>query len=477
MRPTTDDAVSKRTEYLLYALIAILYIFLIGRYNAFDLDSRWFPSFSHAFVIDHIQTDPFAQGQFPNGMGGVIAFGKLAAIVQGSLLSIIGWSLGAATSISIVFILVSLFLLARAARRTGFSPNFTLCLITLMGFTEPFVAASQRTRYEFFAVFLLSLALYLAADNKIVLSMFIAALATEVEPAAVVIGLSIATFLFVANRKSRSLSTPLLFLRILAGAALSAGVYFVLHPHTISLFRSSHVTNISTGGTHIIGGFVAAYYVVYARHLPELAVILIAIARCIATSKRHLLFDWPALCAAVMIVASAILHWPQSAYFAFIAPFLGFFILQVFFTERRRNLIVAAVLLFTLPQYIHRYKLWSLQTPGFSQRDERQVDAAITRAAAKLNKPPSQLNILGDYALWFAHPHLFVNLNKRVVNPTTLHHADLILCLDQPFDPTAHITEEVLCGDLNPTDYRPIDQLTLNRRTIQLLIRAQAADK
>lgn len=470
IRPFKNGTGFMRIEYVLYALITLLYVLLIGRYNVYDYDSRWFPSFSYAFVVDHIQTDAFVLEHFPNGMGGVIAFGKLAAVVQGNILNHVGWSLGAATSVSIAFILASIFLLALISRRLGYSRNFTLCLIALMGFTEPFVAASQSARYEFMAVFLLSLALYFAAYNRIVLAIFVGALATEVEPAAVVIGLSIATFILVENRNSKRLSTPLLLLRILTGAALAVCTYLLLHPGIVSIFRTAHIDKVNAEHPQIFGGFVTAYYLVYARHLPELAVILVAIGLCITTKRHHLLFEWPALCAAVIILGSTILQWPQSAYFAFIAPFLGFFVLQVFFTQSRRHLILVAILLFTIPQYIHRYRLWSRQTPGFSRRDEREVDDGIRRAAAKLNKPADQLNILGDYALWYAHPNLFVNLSKRVINPNILAHADLLLCLDHPFNPTARTTEEVLCGDLNPAAYKTIDQLTLNNHTIQFLV-------
>jgi len=477
MSPIKNDKRFRLFEGLLYVLIALVYILLIGRYNAYDGDSRWFPSFSYAFTVDHVQTDTLYLERFPKGMGGVIAFGKLAAMVQGGVLNLVGWSLGAATSIGIVFVLASVFLLARTSRRLGYSRNFTLCLIALMGFTEPFVAASQRARYEFLAVFMLTLALYLAARNRVVFAVFIGALATEIEPAGVVIGLAIATFLLVENRASKRLSTPQLLLRIFAGAALALGVYFVLHPDIVSIFRTAHLEKVNAGNEAIFGGFVTTYYLVYARHLPELAVILVAIGLCLTTKRRPLLLQWPVLCAAVVILGSTILQWPQSAYFAFIAPFLGFFVLQVFFTESRRNLILAAILLFTLPQYIHRYKLWSRQPLSFSQRDQLQVDDAITRAAARLNKPANQLNILGDYALWYAHPNRFVSLSKRVVKPAPalLGHADLVLCLDRPLDPAARTTEEVLCGDLNRADFMTIDQFDFNHHTIQFLIHRDGA--
>jgi hypothetical protein len=476
MRPNGKDEghsipTARWPGYVLLALIVLLYILLIGRYNAYDVDSRWFPSFSHAFFVEHIQTDPFMQSHFPNGMGGVIAFGKLAAIIQGGILSLVGWSLTAATSVSVAFILASLVLLAATSRHLGYSTNFTICYVALMGFTEPFVAAAQRARYEFLPVFLLCLALYLAARNKIALAMFIAALAFEVEPAAIVVGMGIATFLLVSNsRQSRPLPTPRLVLRLLLGTTAAVGIYFLLHPHIISIFQQAHWADADQGHLPVPGGFVAAYYYVYARHIPELAVILVAIAICILKSKRYLFLDWPALCTAVILVLATILRWPNAVYFAFIAPFLGFFVMQVFYTDRRRNWIIAAILLFTLTQYVHRYRLWSLHNPGFSQYDEDQASTAIVRAASTIGKSPEQLNILGDYALWPAHPHLFVNLNKKTISPRTLQQADLILCLDRPFKPTAQTTQEVLCGDLNPAVYKQTGQMTLNHRQVRLLI-------
>jgi hypothetical protein len=166
-----------------------------------------------------------------------------------------------------------------------------------------------------------------------------------------------------------------------------------------------------------------------------------------------------------------LLSWPNVAYFAFIAPFIWFFVLQVFYTDRRRNRILAAILLFTLPQYIHRYKLWSPQLiRAFSLGEQKDLQAAIGRAAARIGKEPGELNILGDYALWFAHPHLFVNLNKEIVNPEMLRSADLLLCLDRPMNPNAVTTQEVLCSGVGAVDYKEAETITLHGRTLQLLL-------
>jgi hypothetical protein len=457
----------KRREYALIAIIGALYVVLIGRYNAFDIDSSWFPSFSYSYWVEHIETDTFMRGTFPSGMGGVVAFGKLAAIAQGALLSVFGWSLPAVTLISAGFVLVSLVFFADTCRRLGYSTNFTLCFIALLGFTEPFLAAAERARYEFLPVFLLSLALWLATRRNVVLAMFVAALAAEVEPAALVIAFAVGTFLLWLNTQVR---TRQLFVRMLLGVAGAGTVFFLLHPHFVSIFRSANSRAVNKGYIPVPGGFVAAYYYAYPRHLPELAVLLVALVVC-AVQKRHLLVEWPALCITVVLGLAMLLRWPNVAYFAFIAPFIWFFVLQVFYTDRRRNCILAAILLFTLPQYIHRYKLWSPQLiRAFSLGEQKELQAAIGRAAARIGKEPEELNIVGDYALWFAHPHLFVNLNQEIVNPEMLRSADLLLCLDQPMNPNAVTTQEVLCSGVGAVDYKEAETITLHDRTLQLLL-------
>jgi hypothetical protein len=147
-------------------------------------------------------------------MEGVVAFGKLGAIVQGALLSLFGWSLPAVTVISTAFVLLSLTFFARTCLYLGYSTSFTFCFIALLGFTEPFVAVSQRGRYEFLCVFMLSLALWLAARKNVALPIFVAALAAEIEPAAIVIVFAIITFLLATHTQSRSIRAHQLILRI-----------------------------------------------------------------------------------------------------------------------------------------------------------------------------------------------------------------------------------------------------------------------
>jgi hypothetical protein len=470
IKPSSDADTAawfRRGEYVLIALLGLLYLALMGKYSAFELDNVWFLSFSHSFWVDHISTDGFMLSTFPSGMGGVVAFGKIAAFLQGSVLSVVGWSLTHAILISVFFTLFSLVLFAQTCRRLGFGANFTLCYIALLGFSEPFVALSQRARYEFLMVFLMAVALWLAARQRPALAVFAAALAMEIEPVGVVVVLATATFLFSAEVRDRSLRPSQLIFSVLAGMVAALAVYFLIHPGILSVLRSADWIAFRKRPAPWPGGFVAAYYFAYRRHLPELAVVLVAGVVSLMPDKRYLLRQWPALCVGVVAVAGALLRWPNAEYFCLIAPFLCLFVLQVFYADRYRNVILAVVVLATVPQYAWRYRIWSSQHAALSQHDQREVSAAIDRAAALVGRAPEELNIVGNYTVWFAHPHRFINLNRLIVTPAMLRGADLILCFDQPVNPPS--TQDISCSELNSSDYAEVGSMKLRAQQLHLL--------
>jgi hypothetical protein len=438
--------IKRRGEYVLIALLGLLYLALMGRYSALELDNIWFLSFSHSFWVDHISIDSFMLSTFPSGMGGVVAFGKSAAFLQGSVLNVVGWSLTHAILISIFFTLCSLALFAQTCRELGFSANFTLCYVALLGFSEPFVAVSQRARYEFLIVFLMAFALWLAARQRPALAVFAAALAAEIEPVGVVVVLAVVTFLFSSEVRGKTLRPLRLILSILGGIAAALVVYFLLHPDIVFVLRSADWVAFKKRPAPWPGGFVAAYYFAYRRHLPELALVLVAVVMSLRPGKRHLLAKWPALCVGVVAVAGSVLRWPNPEYFCLIAPFLCLFVLQVLYVDRYRNLILAAVVLATVPQYAWRYRIWSSRHAAVSPHEQEEVSAAIDRAAAAMGKPTKDVRILGNYTLWFAHPHGFVNLNRLIVTPAVLGDADLVVCFDRPVNPPS--TQDISCPEV-----------------------------
>jgi hypothetical protein len=455
-----------RSEYVLIFFIGLLYVVLIGRYRAYDLDCVWFLSFSHAFSNQHISTDPLMLETFPYGMGGVIAFGKIAAFIQGAILNIFGWTLAASTMISIVFVVAALVLIADMCRQLGYSSRFTLCFIALLGLSEPFVSTSQKTRYEFVPVFFLALALWLVARNFITMGTFVAAMAAEIEPAAVVIPLAVITVILIQGRRDRTVQQRIP--RILLGSIAALGFYFLLHPNIISIFRSARWGKISNGTYP--GGFVAEYYFHFKRHLLDLALLVAALVVAIR-SKRHLLTEWPAFAILTILVASALLRWGNSVYFSFASPFLCLFIMRSLFSERYWKWIFAAILLATVPQYAYRYHYWSVRSAGFSQQDQLRVASAIDRASAQIGKSPAQVHILGNFNLWYAHPDHFVNLDRRIVTPAVFHDADMLLCFDKLLDPILAPANnfEIPCSSLNSFT-KPIEQMTIRGHELQIRI-------
>jgi hypothetical protein len=459
--------IKRRGEYVLIALLGLLYLALMGKYSALELDNIWFLSFSHSFWVDHISTDGFMLSTFPSGMGGVVAFGKIAAFLQGSVLNVVGWSLTHAILISIFFTLCSLVLFAQTCRQLGFSANFTLCYVALLGFSEPFVAVSQRARYEFLIVFMMAVALWLAARQRPALAVFAAALATEIEPVGVVVVLATVTFLFSSEIRDKTLRPSRLILSMLAGMAAAVVVYCLLHPDIVSVLRSADWVTFKKRPAPWPGGFVAAYYFAYRRHLPELAVVLIAGVMSLRPGKRHLLAKWPALCVGVIAVAGSVLRWPNPEYFCLIAPFLCLFVLQVFYVDRYRNIILAAIVLATVPQYAWRYRTWSSRHAAVSQHEQEEVSAAIDRAAVAVGKPSEQVRVLGNYTLWFAHPHRFVNLNRLIVTKAVLRDTDLIVCFDRPVNPPS--TQDISCPELGRAEFEDAGALGVRNGWVRVL--------
>jgi len=456
----------KAPEYILVLLIGLLYIVLIGKYRAFDLDSVWFLSFSHDFWLHHIVTDTLMHASFPQGMGGVVAFGKLAAIVQGIVLSIFGWSVPASIALNASFGFASLILIVNMSRRLGYSSHFTVCYVALLGLGEPFVLSGERARYEFLPLFFLCLALWLLARKNIVLAMFVAALAAEVEPAAVVIPFAVFVAILAQNRPTRSYKN--LLPRIALGTAAALAVYFLLHPDIVSVIHSANWGVMNAGS--FPGGFIGAYYIQTKRHWLDLAILLAAIALSLRPAKRHLFTQWPALCFFTTCIISALLRWGNGSYFVFVTPFLCLFLIQAFYAERYWKWIVAAILLMTLPQYAYRFYFWSAH-PDFSQNDQHRVAEAIVHASAQIGKSPSDVMILGNFNLWYAHPDHFSNLDTRNFYRTTLHNADLLLCFDQHLDPILpqNKTPEISCSGVANVS-KPLDTLTVNGHTLQIRV-------
>jgi hypothetical protein len=459
----------RRPEYLALLLVGVVYVALIGRYRAYDLDDPWFLSFSHGYWVHGVQTDTFMRMAFPSGMGGVVAFGKLAAFVQGAILSVTGWTLAAGTLISVVFVFAALWLLIRACERFGYSSHFTACYVLLVGLTEPFVFASQKTRYEFLPLFLLALALWLVSRQSVLPAMFVGALAAEVEPTGVVVGCAIFVVIVVQNRK-RGLPLGKTLLRVAIGAVAALAIYLLLHSDIVATLHAANWKAASAG--RFPGGFVTLYYLKYKRHLPELLVLLVAVAASFARARRGLFVDWPFLCVVTVAVISALLGWGNVPYFCFISPFVCLFLLQVFFSEKNWKWVAAAALLYTLPAYAYRFYYWDVRHPGFTESDERELAAAIVRAAALSGKTSAQASVVGSFEAWYAHPDHFANLDKRTATDSLLGSADVIVCPEKALDPVLapKDVDEVTCSTVRRIPSRVVEALNVRGHEMEIVV-------
>jgi hypothetical protein len=189
-------------------------------------------------------------------------------------------------------------------------------------------------------------------------------------------------------------------------------------------------------------------------------------------SRRRILLQWPALCSLTVLLISTLLGWGNVPYFCFIIPFLYLFVLQALYAERYWKWILAAALLYSLPQYAYRAYYWTVPHPGLSQRDERAISDAIDRAAATIGKPSSQVSVIANFDLWYAHPDNFVALDTRVITAPMLQIADVIVCFDKPLDPIVAIGKsgEIPCSGLSSIPSKTFETLTLHGYTAEIRI-------
>src|SRR5689334_20709755 len=100
---TYTDGSRPVSVWIIAILVVSIYIMMFGVYRVnVAIDTPWDLSFSYNYCVKGIDTDATFGIQFPGGMGGTVAFGKLAAIVQCAALAPFDWSLVAANVLSLV---------------------------------------------------------------------------------------------------------------------------------------------------------------------------------------------------------------------------------------------------------------------------------------------------------------------------------------------------------------------------------------
>src|SRR6201993_1494004 len=164
-------------------LVLIVYatLFHVYRVNV-AIDTPWYLSFSYNYCMKGIDTDATFGVAFPGGMGGTVAFGKLAAMVQCAALAPFNWSLVAANLLSVAGVVLSLVVIFAFLVGEGFGRLGAVTCCLALAATEPFVAMANQSKYEYITFLPAVCGLLLASRRHLFLAGLIFGLAIEVQP-------------------------------------------------------------------------------------------------------------------------------------------------------------------------------------------------------------------------------------------------------------------------------------------------------
>jgi hypothetical protein len=419
--------------------VAAVYATMFGNYRInVAIDTPWDLSFSYNYCVKGVETDPTFGSIFPNGMGGTVAFGKLAAMAQCAVLTPFDWSLIAANIMSVAGVALSMaaifvFLVGEGFSRLGAA---TCCLA--LAATEPFLAMANQSKYEYVTFLFAVYGLLLAARQHLFLAGMISVLAIEVQPIGIM-----ATIYLIAYEVSRTMQMHRFRLefdriaKLVLGSMLGLALYSVLHPHIVTLLAAH--PNPAEWGKEGSVHFLYPYFFgakLY-RHLPELA----AFAVCLLVHiGRREYSQWPF--PLVASLATFFIGFFLSHRNYFYTPFWYFpSFLLVFLTARaawRAIVVPALVLVLFVPQYAAAY----VEGHKYARQDELQVArSAIARRSADL----SRAHIFGDFIFWPVFKDLSFKWTPAARYNQPSGTSYLICGLDPPFSP-----EERVCADELP---------------------------
>jgi hypothetical protein len=371
-------------------------------------------------------------------MGGTVAFGKLAAMVQCAALAPFNWSLVAANVLSVAGVVLSMaaifaFLVGEGFSRLG---AFTCCLA--LAATEPFVAMANQSKYEYVTFLLAVCGLLLAARRYLLLAGLISVLAIEVQP----IGIMAPIYL-IAYELSRMIEARRVRVefdrvaKLVLGGVLGLAVYFILHPHILALLAA--FPNPAEWGKEGTIHFLYEYFFearLY-RHVPELA-IFIACLLVHIWRRDYMQWPFPIIASFAMLFIGFFL--PHRNYFY--TPFWYFpSFLLVFLTISVAWRAVAVPVL-VLALFVPQYAVGYVEGHKYARQGELQVARS---AIASRGTDLSHAHIFGDFIFWPVFKDLSFEWSPTGNFKQPRGTSYLICGLDPPFSP-----EERVCADELP---------------------------
>lgn len=403
-------------------LFALFYAGLAQKYRAYDVDNPWVLSYSYNACHNGGELDTFSGMPYPSGMEGVHLFGKVPARIQCTVFNRTGWTPGWIVVVSGIFGIASLMLWWSFLRRLGYRENWIIAFILMLGGMEPLVSMVEKARYEFFTFFLLSLALWLGVQGMELAAVLVAMLATETHPVGIMVTILVVLFLALRTNDRRMLA-----LKVAVSACVASVFYLCLHPYAIH--------EMSQGGhpfsTYVPGGVLYAYFIERRRHLPDLVFFLWGVW--LYWSQRARIKDgtgkWLALTVGLLLFVQPHMN---AAYVLYAIPFFLWVALEGYDLSQKWRWIPVLVFIGILSQYAYLYKI--NRQEGFRPQEFAAVRQRITESELALGVPDSQLQICGDYSLWFAHPQNYSTCQIRW-QKERLYTSNLFLCFDGPLQP------------------------------------------
>jgi hypothetical protein len=440
-------------------LLGFAYIVGIDRYRAYDIDTPWFLSFSYNYCHSAVQTDEFMQLRYPKGMDGVHLFGKVAAECQCLVLNRLGWTQAGVAEMNLVFCLASLWFWWSFLEQLGYRERWIAGFILLLGILEPTVSMVQKARYEFFAFFLLSAALWLASMGLEFAALLVALLALETQPAALLGVLMV--FLFLALKTT---SWQHFLLKAAVATAATAAIYVGLHPGAVSVIAASR----AAAGALTPGGMISFYFVHRKRHLPELAFLIVG-AWLYWIRRREITDRTAGWLGASAVVALLLATHVNAAYMVFGMPFMLWPAIEGYSRTKAVRWTPAILSLIVMAQYGYLYR--ANLHEGFDAHDLQQVQQTIDRVASEQAIAADQVQIAGDHSLWYGHP-----ANYRAPLETDarlLPGANIFLCFDHPLMPGGlSAFDSMYCPEMKrDTPLREVSSLTLHGHLVHFLVR------
>ena len=373
------------------ALLAVAgHLVVRGVYEPENVDDPWTLSFLYNWLTYGTVVD-VTFGNATSGSGGqngLEHFGKLQALLYGPVLEVTNWSRNVAHNISslLIFLTIPMWwqIIRRISSNTVPAAVFALCLFV----SEPIVTASNETRPDALAFFLVSGAVFATSRGSYFVAGLLSLLAFEVHPmGAISVLYSLAIYLSRTAQLNQAGTHVKALIQFSAGASIGIAVYVALHWDALGTFFGTVVSSNGSGFGKSLTMY--AFNSNYFRHVPEAVVFTCALGVFFLSGlwrkDRATLFLLAASLISLLLFRYGNHHY--MLYYAPIALLVGFTVLSKF-----KHWQVPVVLFFGL--MISQYGILSWRNGGFD------IDNYVEQMHQQV--PSDEVPVVSEFNGWFA---------------------------------------------------------------------------